>query len=71
MTARQVHSCLEKINKRQHNDYVKLARLQGIELNPIENDIQKKRDFTDKEKEGMNKIIKEAVQRRMSKNIGV
>lgn len=71
MTARQVHACLNNINKRKHNNYVKRARLHGIELNPIENEMQKQREFTEKEKQGMNRIIKDAVKRRMKQNIGV
>lgn len=71
MTARQVHLSLVNINKRIHNNYVKEARLHGIELSSTETEKQKQRDFTDSEKEGMNKIIKNAVKRRMKKNIGV
>ena len=62
MTLRRLQSCLDMIEIRTHNDYVKKAALQGITLD-FKHVKRKFKELTDEQKNMMADVSRNAAQR--------
>lgn len=64
ITMRTLHSCLEMIAIRQHNDFALNASLKGvkIEFKKVKKQVE---DMTQEQKKMMNEVIKQAAQRKL------